>query len=145
MVTADHCRDMERAGRNYKVLMMPTPKVSYKTELAYQLAKKSQQMKLDIDRMLMGYDPFPNVKTETDQAIRNHIIHRSYIERGKAVWDVGAEPRVHAILKQMENEGFLTARFQSGNAGTLAQITLTAKGMEEGQIVNTLREFRKGE
>lgn len=116
-----------------------------RTELAYQLAKKARELKIDIERMLSGQVAFPNVWPETQAHLRNFLILLAYRENGRTVIDVGADDRVHRMLKEMETEGYLQARFQSNTGGTLCQITLFPKGMEEGQVINTLEHFKEGD
>ncbi len=120
----------------------PRPKASMRSELAYQPAKRAAQLKLDVEQMMLGHIPIPDVWREAEQGMRNRFILRSYRNGGREVWDVGAEDKVHRLLKAMETEGFLRARFTS-TGGTLCEITLTEAGMEEGQVLNALDQFKE--
>lgn len=117
------------------------PKAKWRTELAYQLAKKSHQMKLDIEQMMRGNIPIPDVWRETEQGMRNWFILRSYRNGGREVWDVGSDDKVLRLLRAMELEGLLRARFTS-TGGALCEITLTEAGMEEGQVANALTQIQ---
>jgi hypothetical protein len=125
-----------------KAISTPRPKASMRTELAYQLAKRSRELKLDVEKMMRGQIPVPDVWRETEASMRNWFILRSYRNGGREVWDVGADDKVHRLLKAMEMEGFLRARFTS-SGGTLCEIRLTEAGMEEGQVLNALDQFKE--